>query len=172
MFLDSSDFVGKFKIAKDCYNKAELDSYIEKYEKKYLQDLLGCALYDEFIDDLNNNDSPRPQSNRFRRIFNEFCIDGECGMLYRSEGILEMLKGFVYYHYVLDQKFKNVTTGTVVNETAFSRDVALSKSTIEDRYNLSVESYIAVQMFIMDNEVDYPEFNGVKKKMSFFGGSF
>ena len=172
MFLDSSDFVGKYKIAKDCYSKTELEAYIEKYEVRYLQDLLGCKLYDAFVADLNDDDSQRPQELRFRKIFEPFCIDDVCGEMYRSDGVLDMLKGFIYYQYVLDQKFKNTTTGTVINETSFSRDVAMTKSTIEDRYNLAVDSYIAIQLYIMDDKLSYPEFNGIKKRMSFFGGSF
>jgi hypothetical protein len=48
----------------------------------------------------------------------------------------------------------------------------MAKSTIEDRYNLAVDSYIAIQLYIMDDKLSYPEFNGIKKRMSFFGGSF
>lgn len=172
MFLDTSDFVGKYKIAKDCYSKPELEKYIDKYEKRYLQDMLGCKLYDAFVASLNDDDSPKPQENRFIDIFEEFCVEDVCGVMYRSEGMLDMLKGFVYYHYVLDQKFKNTSAGTTVNETSFSREVALAKSTIEDRYNLAVENYVSIQLYVMDNKICYPEFNGVTKKMSFFGGSF
>lgn len=171
MFLETSDFVGKYKIAKDCYSKELLEQYIEKYEERYLQDLMGCKLYDEFVADLNDDEPALPQSNRFRKIYEKFCVEDSCGIAYRSDGIKEMLKGFVYYHFVLDQKFKNGINGTIVNETSFSRDIAIAKSTIEDRYNLSVESYVSIQLYIHDS-IDYPEFNGVKKKMSFFGGAF
>ena len=172
MFLTPADFVGKYKLAKDCYSKDLLQQYIDKYEKTYLQDLLGCALYDLFIDDLDTSEPPVSQTQRFIDIYDEKCTDDVCGVMYRSEGILEMLKGFVYYHYILDQKFKNTTVGTVVNESSFSREVAAAKSTMEDRYNLAVDTYIAIQLFVLDNKDVYPEFNGIKKKMSFFGGSF
>jgi len=172
MFLDPSDFVGKYKIAKDCYSKPELQMYIDKYEKIYLQDLMGCELYDAFIADLNDADSPRPQSNRFRVIFDSLCEEDACGVIYRSDGILEMLKGYVYYQYVIDQSYKNTIVGTVVNETAFSREVAVSKSSIESRYNLSTDTYISIQLFIMENKDLYPEFKGSEKRKSFFGGLF
>ena len=172
MFLTTDDFVGKYKLAKDCYSKDLLEKYIEKYEKFYLQDLLGCDLYDAFITDLNTDTPPAPQTSRFIDLYEEKCTDDVCGVMYRSEGILEMLKGYVYYHYILDQKFKSTIIGTVVNEGSFSREIAAAKSTMEDRYNLATDTYIAIQLFIMDNEDLYPEFNGKKKKMSFFGGSF
>jgi hypothetical protein len=136
MFLEASDFVGKYKIAKDCYSKDLLESYIDKYEKIYLQDLLGVALYNAFVADLNDDDSPKPQSLRFREIFNERVTEDVFGAMYRSDGMLEMLKGYVYYHYVLDQEFKNTINGTVINQASFSQKVALAKSTLEDRYIL------------------------------------
>lgn len=172
MFLTSSDFVGKYKLAKDSYSKKDIDAYIEKYEEYYLMDLLGCDLYEAFKADLNDDDSPKPQSNRFRKIFYYFCEEDSCGMMYRSEGILEMLKGYVYYHYLIDQKYKNTIVGTVVNETSFSREVPIAQSTIEDRYNIATDVYIAIQMYIMDHPEDYPEFKGIKKRKSFFGGAF
>jgi len=172
MFLTTADFIGKYKIAKDCYSKIDLEFYIEKYEKSYLQDLLGCELYDAFIADLDTNEPPVPQTQVFLDIFDSFCENDGCGLMYRSDGIVDMLKGFVYYHYVLDQKFKNNINGTMVSESSFSREVDLSKSTMEDRYNLAVNSYVSIQLYIIDNSTLYPEFNGVKKKMSFFGGAF
>jgi hypothetical protein len=172
MFLETSDFVGKYKIAKDCYSKDLLESYIDRYEKFYLQDLLGVTLYNAFVADLNDDDSPRPQSHRFREIFNERVTEDICGVMYRSDGILEMLKGYVYYHYVLDQEFKNTINGTVVNKSSFADKVALAKSTLEDRYNIATDTYISIQLYIMDNDTIYPEFAGKTKKLSFFGGAF
>jgi len=172
MFLTAADFTGKYKIAKDCFSKTELDLYIIKYESFYLKDLLGCELYDLFVADLTIIDPIIPQTQKFLDIFDSFCKDDACGVMYRSEGILEMLKGFVYYHYVLDQGFKNTMIGTVNNTAAFSKNVSSAMSTIEDRYNLAADSYISIQLFMVDNSDIYPEFNGVKKKLSFFGGSF
>jgi len=172
MFLVPADFVGKYKLAKDCYSKELLQQYIDKYEKYYLQDLLGCTLYEEFVDDLTLNEPIVPQDIRFTEIFEEKCTDGSCGVMYRSEGMLEMLKGYVYYHYLLDQKFKNTIVGTVVDNATFSREVATAKSTIEDRYNLATDTYVAIQLYIIDNSVTYPEFNGITKRLSFFGGAF
>lgn len=172
MFLTTADFVGKYKLAKDTYSKDLLDSYIEKYEKIYLQDLLGCELYDAFIADLNTDTPPAPLSQRFIDIYEERCINDVCGIMYRSDGILDMLKGFIYYHYILDQKFKSTIIGTVVNEGSFSREIGAAKSTMEDRYNSAVDSYISIQLFILDNEDIYPEYKGIKKRKSFFGGSF
>lgn len=171
MLLESADFIGKYKIAKDCYSKVELEAYIEKYEAIYLQDLFGCELYDLFVADLNNSEPQLPQDVRFTALLDPKCIQDECGDIYRSEGLLNMLKGFIFYQYVLDQKFRNTMVGTVVNETAFAREVNIAKFTIEDRYNLAIESYKAIQLYMTNDVVSYPEFKGIKKKMSFFGGS-
>lgn len=171
MFLTTSDFIGKYKVAKDSYSKEELEYYIDEYEKHYLQELMGFDLYDAFISDLNDDDSPKPQSNRFRKIFEKLQDESDCNS-YKSDGILEMLKGFVYYEYVKDQKFRNTITGNVVNETSFSREVPISKSTIESRYNLAINSYVAIQLYIIENKDLYPEFKGIKKRQSYFGGAF
>lgn len=172
MFLTTADFVGKYKIAKDCYSKELLEEYIELYEERYLKDLFGCDLYDAFISSLNNDDVPAPQEGRFIKIYEPFCVEDVCDIMYRSDGILEMLKGFIYYEFVLDQKFKNTLIGTVMNEGSFSRQIAAAKTTLENRYNLAVQSYISMQLFMIDSKSNYPEFNGVQKRQSFFGGAF
>lgn len=171
MLLQPSDFVGKYKIAKDSYTKVELEAYIEKYEDRYLQELMGCDLYDLFKADLTLSIPQIPQTTRFTELMDSLCIQDEYGEIFRSDGLLEMLKGFIFYQYVLDQKFRNTMVGTVVNETAFAREANIAKITIEDRYNLAVESYCAMQVH-MTNATYYPEYNGINKRMSFFGGSF
>jgi len=172
MFLKVSDFVGKYKIAKDKYSKPLIEAYINEYETRYLTQLLGCDLYDAFVDSLNTDDVPAPQENRFIDIYNKFCVEDSCGEIYSSDGIVEMLKGFVYYHFLLDQKFKNSVNGNVVNDAGFSEQVPIFKSTIEDRYNLAVNSYISIQLHIMEHKDLYPEFKGMKKRKMYMGGAF
>ena len=69
----NTDFKGEYNVSKNCYD--QLDTYIEKYEKKYLTKLLGAELYALFIADLTVTDPQVPQTQRFLDIFNDFSID-------------------------------------------------------------------------------------------------
>ena len=62
-----SDFTGEYLIAQDQYSN--IDSYIVKYEKKYLTMLLGADLYKLFIADLTPTSPQVPQNQRFIDLF-------------------------------------------------------------------------------------------------------
>ena len=54
-----TDFKGEYNVAKTCYD--QLETFIEKYEKKYLTRLLGAELYTLFKDDLTTGTPQVPQ---------------------------------------------------------------------------------------------------------------
>ena len=75
---------GEYTIPQDCYS--DIQPYLDKYEKKYLIELLGCDLYALFIADLV---AGVPQTQIYIDIFNEICEDN-CGTIQRSEGMKTM----------------------------------------------------------------------------------
>ena len=181
MFLLPSDFTkGFYKIASDCYTEDDLQEYINKYEKCYLIDLLGCDLYNLFVADLDVPTAPPtpvPQTPRFIEIYNEFCVDdpNACDEVWKSEGMIEMLKGFVYFHYVRDYKFKTTTTGTIVNNNEVSREAQSMEliNGLSERFNAAQSTYWSIRRYIIDKgDVIYPEFNGRKIAALSFGGAF
>jgi len=162
MFLTSTDFIGYYQIAKpNSHQIGELQSYIDSVEPSVLRDLLGCELYDLFIADLV---SGVPQSARFTAIFNAFNLDdGDCQ--YRSLGIKEMLKGFVYYSYVRDSDYFNTISGNVKNNFANSTGTRGVQYGLDERYNVSLDTYDTIQWYINENITNYPEYNGLNKEV-------
>lgn len=181
MFLLPSDFEkGFYKIASNCHTEYDLQDYIDKYEKCYLIDLLGCDLYNLFVADLDLPTAPPtpvPLSLRFLEIYNAFCVDdpNQCDAVWESEGMIDMLKGFVYFHYVRDYKFQTSQTGTIVNNNEVSREAnnLELQNGVSERFNRAQGSYWSIRRYIIDKgDVIYPEFNGRKMEALAFGGAF
>ncbi len=160
--------VGILQIATNKINVVNLLVYITDFEKNYLQELLGCDLYDLYVADLDGQGNP--QTQRFIDIYDEFCIDeDDCGIQWKSEGIFQMTKEFVYWEYVRNQPVTNTSTGDVANQNEVSRETSSSETRIYRTYNEAINTYRAIQWFICDNETVYPEYNGInKRKTSWF----
>lgn len=182
-FLEPSDFTGKFKISKNCYDEAVLQEYIDKYEDLYLIRLLGSDLFDLFIADLDI--SNQPQTQIYIDIFEPFHKDLEsfserwniskwyynhnCILL--SEGMVEMLKGFIYYHYVTAENVKHTIMGLTksINENSSSASYEMIYRTGEVRYNEALNTYIDIQRYICEELESYPDWNGIKMNAKFYG---
>ena len=153
---------GLTHISVSVHQEAELQIFIDEFEKDYLVDMLGCELYDLFIADLNNG---IPQTPIYLSIYNEFCIDkGVCRNQWKSEGMVKMLEKFIFWEYTRDQKVRNTPSGNVANEVEASRETNFPASRIYTNYNKGIDSYCAIQWFICDNLSDYPTFNGLTKE--------
>lgn len=160
IFLTAQDFEsGKHKIAQDCWSVTEIQSCIDKFEEIILQDLLGCELFELFKADLV---AGVPQTQRFVDIFNKFCKDDDCGII-RSCGMVEMLKGFIFFFYVNEQKFQNTMAGTVKSNIENSQHVSNWVFGLAEHYNEGIESFKAIQHCICEDSTLYPEYNGQKK---------
>ena len=157
----NTDFKGKYEIAIDQFNETDIDIYIAKYEKKFLIQLLGASLYTTFVADLVNG---VPVTAIYLSIFNSFQIDSTTESINVSNGMKEMLKGFIYYHYLLDGPLKSTTVGVVVQKNETSDNVGITNS----RYNESVDTFKAIQSYINDNSVSYPTYNGQELKYNYF----
>lgn len=164
MFLVPSDFTGEFKVGGNTLSSTDFQIYINKYEKKYLTDLLGVELYALFIDDLDGNSEPVDPI--YQAIYEEIAEDdgAQSGCQYRSLGMLEMLKGFIYYHWLRDQFTEKTITGAVKNEYSNSQPVSMTWTNIEEKFNEALESYKTIQWYISENITDYPTYNGLEKE--------
>ena len=150
-------------IAFNKHTEDDLQQYIDKWEVDYLQDMLGCELYDLFVADLV---AGVPQTQIYIDIFSPFCTDDLCRRL-RSEGIVMMVEKFIFWKYIRDQKVKNTSTGNIVNSNEVSRESEFSEGRLYTTYNEGINSYDAIQWYICDNMFDYPTFKGlIKKKTS------
>ena len=159
---------GKFELHTGMYAQASIQDYIDRYEKKYLIMLLGVTLYDEFEADLVVGGGSVPTEARFLKIFNSFGMDNFGGVLY-SEGILEMLKGFIYFEYVKDLTNQMTPNGNVIPVGENSQNGTTLYSMMYARYNESCLTYKVIQHFInFGNEFDYSGFSGNEKGFAYW----
>lgn len=161
VLITTGDFVGTFAIPQNVYS--DLDSYITKYEEGYLIDLLGAAFYTAFKANLTNK---VPVSQRFLNIYNSFNEDYS-NRIVKSKGMKEMLKGFIYFHYMTESQYKATMQGLVVNSADTSRN--MSPGNLFNYINDSVVSYKAIQDYIKRlHPSDYSDivFNGICKEYS------
>lgn len=159
--IKPQDFIGSLCIAVNVHTEADLQSYIDEYEELYLQDMLGCDLFNLFKADLDAQG--QPQTQRFIDIYNSFCIDDDCGQR-RSQGILVMVKKFIYWEYVREQLVKNTPSGNKKNTTEASETAEYTESKVYKVYNEGINSYCNIQWYICDNLSTYPEFKGIVKE--------
>ncbi len=173
MAVTVNSFTGKYRVGLDPDSKVMLAEYIGLYSPQYLARLLGCELYESYLLD--------PLTPRMKALTEPFCIDVKSGSIktcignkrqYVSEGIGQMLKGFIYFHFVPDSRHKITTSGPVVNKNENSTPSDLLEVATTDRYNRAVQTYQAIQFRIKENETDYPEFNGLPLRYLFYGGAF
>lgn len=179
-FLTYSDFAtGKYRISMTTDTQTSVTSYITKYEKRYLQNLLGIELYNLFMASLVSN----VPTGVYLTIYNEFAEDNDnsgftfqrldgtilesveggskAGPIVRSEGIKEMLKGFIFFEFTRDQGVKNTPNGNVQAENENAIFVSQNEAFIKGRYNEAVDTYQAIQWYIGQHLDDYPTFNGI-----------
>lgn len=148
---------GKYELHKGMYENAKIQAYIDKYERQYLVKLLGVDLFNEFVNDLV---AGIPQSANFLAIYNSFEYDNVNCNIHISEGMLEMIKGFIYFEYLKDMTNTVTVAGNVRQMGENSENVSTLNSMIYTRYNESIFTFRAIQHYICDNSKDYLKFNG------------
>lgn len=140
------------------YEQAKIQAYIDKYERQYLVKLLGVELFNLFVADLVGG---VPQAAIYTKIYEAFEYDNVNCNIYISEGMIDMIKGFVYYQYLKDLTNNVAVSGNVRPMGENSENVSTLNSMIYTRYNDSVRTYKAVQHYICDYSTDYLTYNGI-----------
>ena len=168
MILTINDFDnGRYQIPTNPKQDADLMACIQYVEDCYLPKLFGVELYELFLADLSLPVEGEPTEPRFVKIFNAFNYqsDDSCSEFIRSEGIKEMLKGIVYYHYVRDEPTRVTTVGIKRTESDNSMNVTAIWHDITSRFNQSVVTYKAIQYYICHGtEFEYTEYKGIEQK--------
>lgn len=137
--------------------------YIERVENSVLPELFGVELYDLFIADLALPVVGEPTDPRFVKVYNEFNYQGD-GLYFRSQGIKEMLRGFVYYDYLRDQQTRVTTVGLKRVDGSNSETISGIQHDLNSRYNESIETFHAIQCYMDHVDPDtYPEYDGIYK---------
>lgn len=160
--LTTDDFMnGRYIIPVIGQTKTDLELYIERIEFEYLPKLFGKDLYDLFLLDLAQPTVGEPTDPRFVKVYNPLIEQPET-CLYESWGIKEMLKGFVYYHFIKDDTSRVTTIGIKMTLGENSDSVSAIHHDILCRFNDSVSTYKAIQWWMCDEDSDnYPEYKGI-----------
>lgn len=165
LIVNASDFgKGKHELSNGTFQAAAIDAYIEKYEAQYLADLLGADLSSDFINDLTGG---APTAARFVKIFDPLFVDRPACVI-KSEGIKEMLKGFIYFEYAKDLTNKMTPQGNTLPANENADRATTLYTTFYNRYNEAVRSFRTIQQYICLNPegFDYDKFNGNPKQFA------
>lgn len=162
IILQTSDFIGRYELAKAVATNEILQDVIDTFEKSTLYKLLGKELADLLIADLDNGE---PQTTRFQTIF-EAIYDDTDGAVAESRGIKEILKAVVYYEYTKETLAKQTQSGVAIqiteNGTILSPLAAIRKG--ERLQNDVIESWETIQWYCEQNGTTYPEYNASNVK--------
>lgn len=156
-----SDFKGDYSITMNSFSGVHLQNFINTYEVKYLRDLLGITLATDLLTDITTPFTV-PTNTDYLAIFNPLAYDYENTQII-SDGIKEMLVGFIYFEYTRFQKIQNTITGNVNAQNEVSTMASWGETNIYINYNKAIDSYKAIQYHISLNEANYADYNGVCK---------
>ena len=160
IILTLDDFTGFQILARSIQNDPELQSYIDRYEKKYIHQLLGVTLGDLFIADLTMG---VPSDPRFVAIFDTFSRQDDC-RIYDSNGIKDILTALVFYHYIFDSQAKHSQSGVTLQIAETSKMASLENAARfgEKKWNEAIDSIEAIAWYCTTFiPADYPEYMGL-----------
>lgn len=166
MILSIDDFINKWELSTGMYDQPKLTDYIQKYEERYLIHLFGADLYKSFLNDLTASSPQTPQSPNFVKVFEPFYMDWNSPTLsgltplygwtmngiLESDGIKDMLLGFIYWEYARDLMNQQTPYGNVKQRAELSHVVDSPHSLIWERYNQAIRNYRTIQEYIVSNE--------------------
>lgn len=132
------------------YDVQKLQAYINKYEGRYLRQLFGVTMYNSFMSDIDQQTN-EPKSPNFQYIFNPFAEDVTLYQIVDSDGILEMLKGFIFFEYVKDLLNQMTPYGNVQQRAENSTAILALQSQSYNRYNDAVRTLRAIRDYIYLN---------------------
>lgn len=157
--LTFSSFSGRYVIAKNQYVNATVGEMIDKFEKPWLNKVLGVELAKLLIDDIL---AGVPQSPELLELFEPFSLQSDCdNEIYESLGVVNMLKGFIYYQINSERKEEPSMNGGNV-EPDNENSIKTLGDKMFDFYNEAVKTARAIQYKCMVEREKYPTFRGVK----------
>lgn len=131
------------------YTNQTIQDYIDRYEPLYLMQLFGAKMYDEFVSDMGIFNIPI--SPNFQKLYNPFHENYAFNRLVVSNGLIDMLKGFVYFEYCKDLTNQMTVNGNVRPTGENSGDVSTLYSMMYARYNEAIKTFRAIQTHIVNN---------------------
>ena len=157
VYVNSADFVQKFKITKNEFDQGKLDYYISRYEVISLQELFGVELYNLWVTGIGASTAI------YTKLRDPFTEQLDCGIILNSRGIKDVLLGLIYFQYKTDGYTQTTITANVKSKNENAENASLFTANIQSRYNESIETYKAIQGYILENLDVYPTFKGIDK---------
>jgi hypothetical protein len=149
MIVSIGDFTGKYELHTGIYDASKLQAYIDKYEPQYLRELFGITLYNSFISDLNNQNVPK--SPNFLFFYYSFAVDVNIYRMLISDGIKEMLLGFIYFEYLKDSMNMMTPFGNTIARSELSKQTTTLNTLMYNRYNTAIKTFTAIRDYIFLN---------------------
>lgn len=155
LLISEDDFIGKWELTKSSNDL--IDNYIEEYEEQFLTELLGKELFDLFKGVL---DDGVPPVGIYKDIYDPFTKKIN-SLVVTSDGMKKMLLGLIYAKYVPDNRIKQTMNGAVEQQSEVATQS--DNTFLYLRYNKAVDTFKAIQFYIMNNMEVYPTFYGIRK---------
>jgi len=155
MITQVGDFTGKYELHTGIYDSAKLQAYIDKYEPLYMNELFGATLYASFVADLDQQTN-EPKSPNFLFFYNSFAEDVHIYRMLISNGIPEMLLGFIYFEYVKDTMNTMTPFGNTIARSELSRLSSTLNTLMYNRYNEAIKTFTAIRDYIFLNYNNMP----------------
>lgn len=152
---------GEFNLAINQYQESHLQTVIDTTETKILNELFGFDLYHLFHQDLVND---YPTSQRFIDVFEPLRFSTPRKVM--TQGIKEMLKGFIYFEYVRLTTSQHTTTGVSQTQGENSETRSMEHLNLTVKYNNSIVNFKGIQMYMENDSVLYPEYSGSYKSFN------
>lgn len=168
LYVNVSDFTGKFEVHQGMYANNDLNDYIQRYELDYLKQLFGIAMYNEYYANaIANPPSNIPTLAKFNYLYHPFDYQNtdDFWLLCQSKGLKDMLIGFIWFEFNKDQ----ISTATALGQQKQKNELSeMVLTTIYGKYNESVKTYRAIQTYIVQNSGTYSNFRGQIKQYAYW----
>lgn len=148
------DFVGKYELSINEENEPKIQFYIDRLENLLLNELFGVDLFTLWDGSLNPI---------YTTLTAPFMFQDDCGKVWESKGVIDMLTGFIYWEYSKDAYTQQTIDGAQKNNGENSLNSSFVMANLQGRFADALNSYEAIQAYIKKGSDVYPEFKGVKK---------
>lgn len=164
ILVQTSDFVGEFKLPADQFNTTILQRIIDDSEAGFIYSIYGADLGNEIIQYISN---PIPANPDFDKVIEAFQIDkkrcerNEKSLLV-SKGLKFILLSFIYRQFQIEAKTIPTQVGGLSQPNREMSNDIWTGTQIILKYNEAVKSIWAIQEYMKDNRDLYPNMNPQK----------
>ena len=163
MAVTVDSFVGRYQIPQPFNGDVTLQEYIDHYSNYYFNNLFGAELYQEYLTGIGTSD---PIYTKLRDPFAEDIqlyddIDERfCNQVLISEGVDKMLICLIYAHYQREDLPTPTAGGNITINPSGGELENDDRTNVFNIYNQGINTYQAIQQYIVENRTDYPNFKG------------